>query len=74
MAESSSRSVAELKQTMSRSSDNCSFWRQRGQHLVLDLRDLTLVNESAVKFLAGCEADSINSRIVLPISESGLSG
>jgi hypothetical protein len=59
MAESSSRSVAELKQKMSRSSDNCPLWRQRGQHLVLDLRDSTLVNESAVKFLAGCEADSI---------------
>jgi anti-anti-sigma regulatory factor len=30
-----------------------------GQQLVLDLRDVTLVNEAAVKFLAGCEADSI---------------
>jgi anti-anti-sigma regulatory factor len=30
-----------------------------GQHLVLDLTDVTLVNEGAVKFLAGCEADSI---------------
>jgi len=30
-----------------------------GQHLVLDLRDVTLVNEGAVKFLASCEADSI---------------
>ena len=30
-----------------------------GQHLVLDLRDVTLVNEDAVKFLAGCGADSI---------------
>ena len=29
------------------------------QHLVLDLRDVTLVNEGAVKFLAACEADSI---------------
>jgi anti-anti-sigma regulatory factor len=27
-----------------------------GQQLVLDLRDVTLVNEGAVKFLAGCEA------------------
>jgi hypothetical protein len=26
---------------------------------VLDLRDVTLVNEGAVKFLADCEADSI---------------
>jgi anti-anti-sigma regulatory factor len=30
-----------------------------GQRLVLDLRDVTVVNEGAVKFLAGCEADSI---------------
>jgi anti-anti-sigma regulatory factor len=30
-----------------------------GQDLVLDLRDVTLVNEAAVKFLAGCEANSI---------------
>jgi anti-anti-sigma regulatory factor len=29
------------------------------QHLVLDLRDVTLVNEDAVKFLAACETDSI---------------
>lgn len=29
------------------------------QHLVLDLRDLTLVNQDAVEFLASCEADSI---------------
>jgi hypothetical protein len=26
---------------------------------VLDLRDVTLVNQDAVEFLAGCEADSI---------------
>jgi anti-anti-sigma regulatory factor len=30
-----------------------------GQHLVLDLRDVTLVNQDAVKFLGGCEADSV---------------
>jgi len=30
-----------------------------GQHLVLDLKDVTLVNEGAVRFLDGCEADSI---------------
>ena len=30
-----------------------------GQHVVLDLRDVTLVNQSAVKFLARCEADGI---------------
>ena len=30
-----------------------------GQHVVLDLRDVTLINQDAVEFLAGCEADSI---------------
>ena len=29
------------------------------RHVVLDLRDVTLVNEDAVKFLADCETDSI---------------
>jgi hypothetical protein len=30
-----------------------------GQPLILDLKDVTLVNEDAVKFLHGCEADGI---------------
>jgi anti-anti-sigma regulatory factor len=30
-----------------------------GQNLVLDLSDVTLVNQGAIKFLASCEADSI---------------
>ena len=30
-----------------------------GQQLVLDLRDVTLVNRDAVQFLHGCEADGI---------------
>ena len=30
-----------------------------GRQVVLDLRDVTLVNQGAVKFLAGCEADNI---------------
>jgi len=30
-----------------------------GQQLVLDLRDVTLVNEDAVKFLGRCEAHGI---------------
>ena len=30
-----------------------------GQQLALDLRNVTLVNEGAVKFLAGCEAENI---------------
>ena len=43
--------VEELRQLLSREAV--------GQHLVLDLRDVTLVNEAAVKFLAGCEVDNI---------------
>jgi anti-anti-sigma regulatory factor len=30
-----------------------------GEQLILDLRDVTLVNQDAVKFLAGREADGI---------------
>ena len=30
-----------------------------GQPLILDLRDVTLVNQDAVKFLGRCEADGI---------------
>ena len=30
-----------------------------GQHVVLDLRDVTLVNQGAITFLSCCEADSI---------------
>lgn len=30
-----------------------------GQRLVLDLKDVTLVNQDAVTFLGSCEADSI---------------
>lgn len=30
-----------------------------GQELILDLRDVTLVNQDAVKFLGRCEADGI---------------
>jgi hypothetical protein len=30
-----------------------------GKHLILDLRDVTLVNQDAVKFLGRCEADGI---------------
>ncbi|HTV58796.1 MAG TPA: hypothetical protein VMJ93_07975 [Verrucomicrobiae bacterium] len=30
-----------------------------GEHLVLNMRDLTLVNQEAVKFLAGCESDGV---------------
>jgi hypothetical protein len=31
----------------------------KGRKIVLDLRDVTLVNENAVNFLARCEADNI---------------
>lgn len=31
----------------------------KGRKLVLDLRDVTLVNEDAVNFLARCEADNV---------------
>jgi hypothetical protein len=44
---------------MSRNCENSSPLKQGGQQLVLDLRDVTLVNQDAVEFLAGCEADSI---------------
>ena len=30
-----------------------------GQQLVLDLRDVTLVSQDAIKFLSSCQADSI---------------
>jgi anti-anti-sigma regulatory factor len=30
-----------------------------GSHIVLDLKDLTLVNENAISFLVRCEANSI---------------
>ena len=30
-----------------------------GQQLILDLRDVTLVNQDAVRFLGRCEADGI---------------
>jgi hypothetical protein len=30
-----------------------------GQKLVLDLKNVTLINQGAVKFLAACETDSI---------------
>ena len=30
-----------------------------GQNLVLDVKDVTLVDQSAIRFLAHCEADSV---------------
>jgi anti-anti-sigma regulatory factor len=43
--------VAELKEAFA--------LEAKGRHLVLDLKDLTLVDRDAVKFLEHCEADSI---------------
>ena len=31
-----------------------------GRHIILDLKDLTLVDREAVRFLENCETDSIN--------------
>jgi anti-anti-sigma regulatory factor len=31
-----------------------------GSHIALDLKDVTLVDRDAIKYLADCEADSIN--------------
>jgi anti-anti-sigma regulatory factor len=43
--------VAELKELIESEA--------RGRHIVLELRDLTLVDRDAVKFLERCETDSI---------------
>ena len=32
----------------------------KGRHIILDLKDLTLVDREAVRFLENCETDSIN--------------
>jgi anti-anti-sigma regulatory factor len=34
----------------------------QGRHIVLDLLELTLVDQDAVRFLEGCEADGIELR------------
>jgi anti-anti-sigma regulatory factor len=49
-----SENMAELKTLISAEA--------RGQHIVLDLSELTLVDEDAVCFLASCEADGIELR------------
>jgi hypothetical protein len=59
MAESSSRSVGELKQEDVRELRQPLALDRARKDVVLDLRDVTLVNQDAVKFLAGCEPDSI---------------
>ena len=46
-----SENMAELKTLISAET--------KGQHIVLDLNELTLVDEDAVRFLEGCEADGI---------------
>jgi anti-anti-sigma regulatory factor len=49
-----SENVAELKTLIDAEA--------KGQHVALDLSELTLVDEDAVRFLAGCEADGIELR------------
>ena len=46
-----SETVAELRTLISVEAD--------GKHIVLDLTELTLVHEDAIRFLAGCETDGI---------------
>ena len=46
-----SESIAELERLF-RSEAN-------GRHVILDLKDLTLVNQNAINFLERCEADGI---------------
>lgn len=46
-----SENMAELKTLISAET--------KGQHIVLDLNELTLVDEDAVRFLEGCEANGI---------------
>jgi hypothetical protein len=41
-------------------------------HLVLDLKDLKVVDRNTVRFLAGCEAGVPSPRIARNISASGL--
>jgi hypothetical protein len=48
-----SENVAEMKRL---------FASENGRRVVLDLKDLTLVDRDAVKFLERCEADSIKLR------------
>ena len=43
--------LTELKRVMS--------LEARGHNLALDMKDVTLVDQSAIRFLAGCEADSV---------------
>jgi anti-anti-sigma regulatory factor len=56
-------SVGELETLVSEGS--------KGRRIVLDLSDLTLVDQDAVSFLKRCEADNISSRIAQRISASG---
>jgi hypothetical protein len=42
-----------------------------GQLVMFDLRDVTLVNQEAVTFLADCEVKGIELKVVLSISEIG---
>jgi hypothetical protein len=45
-----------------------------GRRIVLDLRDLTLVNEDAIRFLEHCEVDSIVLRNCPPYVREWING
>jgi hypothetical protein len=49
-----SESIAELEKLLG--------WEVNDRHTVLDLKDVTLVNQDAVNFLERCEAGSITLR------------
>jgi len=59
MAKSSSSSAGRIEDEDVKELRELLALETAGQQLVLDLRDVTLVNQDAIKFLGGCEADSI---------------
>ena len=56
--------LAELETLMTSEAD--------GRRIILDLRDLTLVDQDAVSFLKRCEADNITLKNARRISANGL--
>jgi len=59
MAESSSTLSARIEAEDVKELRQLLALEKAGQPVVLDLRDATLVNQDAIKFLGGCEADSV---------------
>ena len=37
--------------------EGCLSWKGHDSHIALDLRDVTLVDRDAIRYLADCEAD-----------------